>query len=79
MVGIMAVVAAEMMLLLAAEQKMILLHGSSWCVPNVVACSQPTSKVVRGAPAASGFTCYFCERSEFWLGKRRSGLSSTQF
>jgi hypothetical protein len=64
MVGIMAVAAAEMMLLLAAEQKVMMLHDSSWRVRNVVACFQQTSNVVRGAPAASSFTCYFCESSK---------------
>ena len=41
--GIMAVAAAEMMLLLASAQKGVLLHDSSWYAQHDVACFAKTS------------------------------------
>jgi hypothetical protein len=69
MVGIMAV-AAEMMLLLAAAQKGMLLHDSSWCARHVDACSQKRSNVVRGALGRERVHLLLSKvASLFWLGK----------
>jgi hypothetical protein len=50
MVGIMAVAAAQMVLLLAAAQKGVLLHDSSRCARHLVACFQ----VSQGLAVTSG-------------------------
>jgi hypothetical protein len=70
MVGIMAVAAAEMMLLLAAAQKGVMLHDSSWRARHVDAGFQKTSIVMRGAPGRERVQLLLSkEASLFWLGK----------
>jgi hypothetical protein len=53
MVGIMAVAAAEMMLLLAAAQKGVLLHDPSWCARHVVTSENKQRRAGRTWPRAS--------------------------
>ena len=64
MVGISAVAAAGMTLLLAAAQKGVLLHDSSWCARHVDAGFQKISIVVRGAPGSERVHLLLSESSK---------------
>jgi hypothetical protein len=65
MVGIMAVAATEMMLLLAAELKVMLLHDSSWGVRN----SKQATSCGAHRPRADSLATSAKVASEIWLGK----------